>query len=332
MVNTYKKFPNDVKHNAYYAADGTDLRDATNEKIDKYRLGTAHKRRKRAVEAAHDKTEIKDPEARDERCDSSRSTKREVTKHKESPPPNRSEDVGSRDRGAKDESGRTSSRDSRKDRGHGDRSHSRTGVVQRESGGGRASHVSDRDKMEAGCLGELDEDESDRREMEEIRQSIKERKSQKALDMGPTSASVAATATSSATSTSVKESRKTSEMSKKSDETVTATRRATKKLSVSHTASSAADANQREEAIQWALGAALGTDVTKLGPSNKETTRPKPSKKTATEDVRTVGLRRVGDANRRSQTICNCRATPRVYCHTAIDQVESKGPGFHASP
>jgi len=29
MVNTHKKYPNDVKHNAHYAADGTDLRDAT---------------------------------------------------------------------------------------------------------------------------------------------------------------------------------------------------------------------------------------------------------------------------------------------------------------
>jgi len=46
-------------------------------------------------------------------------------------------------------------------------------------------------------------------------------------------------------------------------------RRATKKPSVSQAASSAADANQREEAIQWASEAAWGTDVAKLGASNK---------------------------------------------------------------
>jgi len=56
MVNTHKKFPNDVKHNAYYAANGTDLRDASDEEIDKYRLAAAHKRKKPAVEAALDKT------------------------------------------------------------------------------------------------------------------------------------------------------------------------------------------------------------------------------------------------------------------------------------
>jgi len=150
--------------------------------------------------------------------------------------------------------------------------------VRRESKGGRARHVSDWDKKGAGCLGELDKDERDCREMEEIRQKIKERKLQKKQEMGRTSASVVATATSSATF----------EMSKKSDDTVTANRRASKKSSVSHAVSSAADANQGEEAIQWASEAASGTDVAKLGASSKGMTRPKPNKKTATRDVRTV--------------------------------------------
>jgi len=81
---------------------------------------------------------------------------------------------------------------------------------------------------------------------------------------------------------------KTSELSRKSEETVTATRRPTKKSAVSQTASSAEAANQREEAIQWASEAASGTDVAKLGASTKGTTRPKPSKKTATGDARAV--------------------------------------------
>jgi len=34
MVNTHRKFPVGAKHNAYYAADGTHLRDATKEEIE----------------------------------------------------------------------------------------------------------------------------------------------------------------------------------------------------------------------------------------------------------------------------------------------------------
>jgi len=85
MVNTHKKFPTDVKHNTHYEADGTDLQDATEEEIEKYRLAASHKRRKLAADAAHDKTEKKDFKGCDEKRDSSRSNKREMTKHHESP-------------------------------------------------------------------------------------------------------------------------------------------------------------------------------------------------------------------------------------------------------
>jgi len=146
--------------------------------------------------------------------------------------------------------------------------------------------VSDQDKERNVCLGELDEDEGDRREMEEIQQRMKERKSQKELERGRTSASVAVTATSSATSTSVQESRKMAEMSRKFEETVTATRRATKKSSAPQAASSTEDANQREEAIEWASETTSGTNVAKIGVSNKKRARLKSIKKAATVDVR----------------------------------------------
>jgi len=45
-VITHRKFPVDARHNTYYAADGSDLRDATAEEIKKYRLAASHKRRK----------------------------------------------------------------------------------------------------------------------------------------------------------------------------------------------------------------------------------------------------------------------------------------------
>jgi len=42
MVNTHGKFPVDVRHNTSYAADGSDLRDATVEEVEKYGLAAAH--------------------------------------------------------------------------------------------------------------------------------------------------------------------------------------------------------------------------------------------------------------------------------------------------
>jgi len=46
MVNTHEKFPVEVRHNTLYAADGSDLRDATAEEIEKYGLAAAHKKRR----------------------------------------------------------------------------------------------------------------------------------------------------------------------------------------------------------------------------------------------------------------------------------------------
>jgi len=57
MVNTHRKFPVDAKHNAYYAADGSDLRDATGEEIEKYRQAAAHKHRKPDAESSCEKSE-----------------------------------------------------------------------------------------------------------------------------------------------------------------------------------------------------------------------------------------------------------------------------------
>jgi len=54
-VNTHRKFPVDARHNEYYAADGSDLRDATTGEVEKYRLVASHKRRK--PESACDKSE-----------------------------------------------------------------------------------------------------------------------------------------------------------------------------------------------------------------------------------------------------------------------------------
>jgi len=96
MVNTHRKFPIDAKHNAYYAADGSDLRDATKEEIEKYQLAALHKRRKpdadpawgkggsSASTARGDKRARERPHQRDEKqrgSDSSRDRKKDRESH-----------------------------------------------------------------------------------------------------------------------------------------------------------------------------------------------------------------------------------------------------------
>jgi len=69
MVNMHRKYPVDVKHNAYYAVDGSDLRDATEEEIVKYRLAAAHKCKKPDVELTGDRSKSTTVNAHEERRD-----------------------------------------------------------------------------------------------------------------------------------------------------------------------------------------------------------------------------------------------------------------------
>jgi len=102
-------------------------------------------------------------------------------------------------------------------------------------------------------MGEVDEDERDCRKIDEIRRRMEERKVSKELGAGRTEAKQVTTSTSGATSTSAKDPRKDTDELKKVKEKVTVSRRVAKKTSVSHTASSAADAVQREEAVRCPL-------------------------------------------------------------------------------
>jgi len=52
MVNTHNKYPVEARHNAYCAADGSDLRDATEVEREKNRLAALHKRRKLDAESS----------------------------------------------------------------------------------------------------------------------------------------------------------------------------------------------------------------------------------------------------------------------------------------
>jgi len=182
MVNTHRKFPIDAKHNAYYAADGSDFRDATEDEVVKYRLAAAHKQKKPDVELSCDKSESVTAMAHEERRDSNRSYKRNVTRRRKDSPRDGKKDHGSRNREAEGKGGRTSSHDSRGNRDATHRDHGRTDSKRREGGGVAESRTSEREEKGKGEGGEIDVDERDRCQMAEIQRGMEERKTAKDLE------------------------------------------------------------------------------------------------------------------------------------------------------
>jgi len=151
------KYPNDVPHNTYYAADGSDLRDATSHEIEKYRLAAAHKRKRPEAKLAPAKGGNKPSTAtRDDKKGSNRPSRSDATKYRENSPRIRDKDSGSRGCGVKEKGGRTSSRDSRKDRDDDSRSRHRTDLDRRDSKDARERRPSGRGEIGGGDMGEVD--------------------------------------------------------------------------------------------------------------------------------------------------------------------------------
>jgi len=118
MVNTHRKFPAGAKHNAYYAADGTDLRDATKEEVEKYRLAAMHKRKKPDVDPTWRKGGSS--------ASTSRGSKEQTRRHddtlrKDDSSRDREVDRGTQGREAEVKSSRPSSREAWRERGAGSR-------------------------------------------------------------------------------------------------------------------------------------------------------------------------------------------------------------------
>jgi len=134
MVNTHKKFPTDAKHNVYYEADGSDLRDATPEEKEKYRLAALHKRKKPEAESSGGKSES--TTAAQENKSKVEEKRNSDAKRRDAETLRDRDDRGVHRRGSEDKSGRTSSRDSAKDRRttHRDRSRTRGSRREEESG------------------------------------------------------------------------------------------------------------------------------------------------------------------------------------------------------
>jgi len=133
----------------------------------------------------------------------------------------------------------------------------------------------DRGETGGGDHCEGDEEERDRRMLEEIKRRMDNRKASKEQGTGRTAAKDLKARTSGAAPLQEKESRKSIEEAKKSGAKAVVSRHESKKTSSAHTSSKAAVAAQRKEAIQWASSAASETAIVKNGATEKESTRSK---------------------------------------------------------
>jgi len=114
MVNTHSKFPVDARHNAYYAANGSDLRDATREEIEKYRPAALHKRKKPDADPTWGKGGSAASTTRGDRQARESSPQNGVKRHSTNSSRDREKDRGSCNREAEMKDKRDSSRDNRK--------------------------------------------------------------------------------------------------------------------------------------------------------------------------------------------------------------------------
>jgi len=262
MVNTHRKFPVDAKHNAYYAADGSDLRDATDEKIVKYRLAAAHKRKKPNVDLTADRSGSTTEVPHEEKRDDDRPSKRDADRHRSDSPRGVVRNRESRNRGAQGKGGRTSSHDSRSDRDVAHRDHSRTDSKRRDGRRDTENRPSEREEKGKEESGEIDEDERDRRQMAKIQRGMEEWKIAKELERARAIVRESKSSTTGTASKTAKEIRKGASGTKEAEVKSTERQCPPKKVSgVQAGATKTTDTEQRESAMQWATGTASDTAV-----------------------------------------------------------------------
>jgi len=164
------------------------------------------------------------------------------------------------------------------------------GTYRRDSGEVRERRTADRVEKGGGDAVGIDEEESDRRMMEEIKQRMDERKASKEIGSGRIDPKDLKARTCDAAPLLEKESGKSLKDVSKMVAKDATSRRGLKKASSNHTVSESADAAQRKEALQWASGAASGTAIDKERAADEVTVRPKVAQETTSEKACTATL------------------------------------------
>jgi len=181
MINTHRKFSVEAKHNTYYAADGSDLRDATDEEIEKYRLAAMHKRRK--PESPGEKSESTTRVIDDRNSDMARATKDEEKRRSGYSSHGRDANRRAQDKEISAKSERPISRDSRRGHDTDDRKSNRDHTARRGSGDSVGGRSTERDKKTKSTTGEEDDEERDRRKLAEIIKRMEDKKATKGSEV-----------------------------------------------------------------------------------------------------------------------------------------------------
>jgi len=307
-VNTHRKFPVDARHNTYYAADRSDLRDATAEEVEKYRLAASHKRRK--PESSCDKSEsatvmndlrktetIRAPKSEEKRKSGHSSREKEDEDHRKCEN-KRTASRGSKDertasRGSKEE--RTASRGS-KDEGETSKESKNERTTSRDSQRGRdtghrgsgdsaSGRSTKRDKqvIRDSTTG-IDDDEGDRRKLAEIIKRMDERKLIKDFDVRRNAATGPVKIVNVPSTKVHSEREESGEMSKKGAKKLTESQDATKrsatvKQDTTVVRAKAAGAAQRDEARRWAVSETSDSELVTQSSVSKSSGRQNGAKK-----------------------------------------------------
>jgi len=293
MVNTHRKYPVDARHNTYYAADGSDLRDATEEEIEKNRLAATHKRRKPESSCDKSKSATMVPEVR--KGDENRVHKTDEEGHDGHSSRDRDAERRPCNKESKGDKDRTSSRGSRRSRDDGTRDKSREKTT-RKSGTERSigGHSSERDHKSRVKSDEIDEDERDHRKAKIMRR-MENRKATKDSDVARRAVTDEGKSTPTVDSEATKEKQEVSDVPKGATKETANPSEIPKKNS--NIQRQAADANmaQRDAAMQWASGEASDTNIVTQSAIGKNFVRQRGAKKandklsaTATEDLESV--------------------------------------------
>jgi len=161
MVNTHRKFPVEARHNAFYAANGSDIRDANREEVEKYRLAAAHKRRKPKVESSCEKSESATTVHPGGKVETTRVRKDDDRGRRGYPSHNRESDrrTSSHDKDWK--TGRPLSRDSTRGREASTRESSKSETPRRQDVRDAEGRSTDRDRKTGEKIDPIDDDERD---------------------------------------------------------------------------------------------------------------------------------------------------------------------------
>jgi len=280
MVNTHRKFPVEARHNVFYAADGSDIRDATREEIEKYRLAAAHKRRKPDVESSYEKSERATTTHPGGKVETTHVRKDDERGRRGYPSHNREGDrrTSSYDKDWK--AGRTLCRESTKGREASRRDSSKSKTSRHQDKRDAKGRSADRNRKTGESADMTDDDERDQKKMEEIMRRMEERKVAKEAEIKRRETGDAKTPAVVGEAKEPKERLPGTGDKSTAERAMAGIHHTSKKALARKKKAVTAESNQREQARLWAAKEVSDTAVVTQSTGEKASTRQRGVKKT----------------------------------------------------